>query len=47
MSGDRIVDFIRVLTNNKINLSKATVDNWINETSNSIEKKLKKSKIVY
>ena len=44
MSGDRIVDFIRVLTNNKINLSKATVDNWINETSNSIEKEIKEIK---
>ena len=44
MSGDRIVDFIRVLTNNKINLSKATVDNWINETSNSIENEIEEIK---
>ena len=44
MSGDRIVDFIRILTNNKINLSKATVDNWINETSNSIEKEIEEIK---
>ena len=36
MSYDNIVKFISAITNNKINLSKGTVVNWINEFSNSL-----------
>ncbi|MGN1338149.1 MAG: transposase [Candidatus Coprovivens sp.] len=40
MSYDKIVDLIKIITSGKINLSKGTLVNWINEFSDSIDSEI-------